>query len=1045
MNTTHIGNSSGGRLHLTAATPSNSICVQTLSGGAGGNQTTNQSTQMMGLKSLHHQQQQQQHHHEITAANVACQALQQAMSSSVGSSSTNYECSYKNCHLNISASTASASSSAVGGSQQRRSQRTMPIQATHMTHDMLQQFVTVADVEISGNTVGYHSLPNGSGVGGGDSEIELVSATTVPTSSQYTGTQISGAISTPSIDVLPLMSGEIATISSNTSDSITQTPISAVSGPHTLPTNAHTQTLKSGSSSTNSISSQSSKTPSSSRRYHRTIPRYFALTDPLSAKEAYGVSKSKSDNSSRASASGTVSTGTSTKKPTCQCPVQHVPMSYMAATQLSNVAQCASNSALLSALSSKLNAACQSSAASQTTSASSTLVTSHGSSSSGRSNTVTTLGYSQRAKSSNSLQQSSTNDVNSFGVGGTLKRTIHTTSTSTNTATATNNNNNSNINATSVCSYDTKIATISKQVGDSTAADLGGTTITGHHHHAAHHSHHSHHAHSVVVLPTQTHDESMPIVLGRVQKRSSGERERERERERARSASSGRASSNSSSHQLENSAAAIYLNGKGDAYLNFPHPQNFSNLNAQQQQQNHHQQQQTNETNPILPPKLHKSLTNLKTTTNNNHSITTIATVISCAAATTPNPTSTATNSSSCTAVQTVYTLSKPTTSTAAHVSRKEHHTIHEPVNGNVATSNCSKNSPPSLTLPLTLSPGLTNNFGGVSTSTSSGSGSSSGNNTVGSQTHSAEKSSKINSSTFYPLQNNHVTYTLPKHISGKVSLNSTIASVVSKVPSVISIPVGGGEVDLFENNNSCTNNALSHSNVTTNSKHESTAMSSTSKSVSANGRSTTLPKVLRAKKQQDVNATNNCNSNNVSSGTKYLNNATTTAVSTSSVSQCNMPAYPHQYSSSQIKSTATANATTQFNSTISDSDALSSAKHLPVCTTSKNCHNPKEHFLPNDTSLDDDYLSECENCKIAQSAKYFLNAEEVEATPQETMTLQRKSMDDNKEEQEQAYYRISHTLPTNPKKNAPIKNNNREPWFSTIPASSSSEEDVNE
>lgn len=563
MNTTHIGNSSGGRLHLTAAAPSNSICVQTLSGGAGGNQPANQSAQIMGPnKALHLQQ--QQLHHQLTAANVACQALQQTMSSSIGSSigssSTSNECSYKNCHLNISASTTSASSSAVGGSQQRRSQRTLPIQTTHVAHDMLQQFVTVADVEISGKTVEYHSLPNGSGVGGGDSEIELLNATTVPPATQYTGLQMTGPISTPSIDVLPLMSGAVATISNNATDSVTQTAISAVSGPHTLPTNAYTQTLKSGSSSTNSISSHNNKTPSTSRRYHRTIPRYFALTDPLSDKEGYGISKSKSDNSSRAGATSTMSSATSAKKPTCQCPVQHVPMSYMAATQLSNVAQCANNSALLSALSSKLNAVCQSSAASQTSSASSTLVTSHGTSSSGRSNAAITFGYPQRAKSSNSLQQSSTNDVNSFGVGSTLKRTVHTTSTSTNTATSASNNN-SNINATKVCGYDTKIATISKQVGDSSTADLG-TVISGHSHHAVHHSHHSHHAHSVVVLPTQSHDESMPIVLGRVQKRSSGERERERERERARSASSGRASSNSSAHQLENSATAIYLNGK---------------------------------------------------------------------------------------------------------------------------------------------------------------------------------------------------------------------------------------------------------------------------------------------------------------------------------------------------------------------------------------------------------------------------------------------------------------------------------------------------
>lgn len=86
--------------------------------------------------------------------------------------------------------------------------------------------------------------------------------------------------------------------------------------------------------------------------------------------------------------------------------------------------------------------------------------------------------------------------------------------------------------------------------------------------------------------------------------------------------------------------------------------------------------------------------------------------------------------------------------------------------------------------------------------------------------------------------------------------------------------------------------------------------------------------------------------------------------------------------------------------------------KQLPVCTTYTNCSNPKEHFLPNDTSLDDDYLSECENCKSAHGSRYFLD-EEIEEQPQETMTLQRK-MDEK--EDEQTYYRTSSTLPTNTK-----------------------------
>jgi hypothetical protein len=90
--------------------------------------------------------------------------------------------------------------------------------------------------------------------------------------------------------------------------------------------------------------------------------------------------------------------------------------------------------------------------------------------------------------------------------------------------------------------------------------------------------------------------------------------------------------------------------------------------------------------------------------------------------------------------------------------------------------------------------------------------------------------------------------------------------------------------------------------------------------------------------------------------------------------------------------------------------------KPLPVLTTSNNCANPVLHFLPNDTSLDDEYLSECENCKSAHGSRYYLE-EEVEE-PQETMTLQRK-MPDDKEEDQHNYYRVSATLPSNTNKKA--------------------------
>lgn len=87
--------------------------------------------------------------------------------------------------------------------------------------------------------------------------------------------------------------------------------------------------------------------------------------------------------------------------------------------------------------------------------------------------------------------------------------------------------------------------------------------------------------------------------------------------------------------------------------------------------------------------------------------------------------------------------------------------------------------------------------------------------------------------------------------------------------------------------------------------------------------------------------------------------------------------------------------------------------KPLPVCTTSKNCSNPKEHFMPNEGSLDDDYLSECENCKSVFGSRYYLE-EQVSESPQETMTLQRKP--ETTECEEQTYYRASTTLPTNTK-----------------------------
>lgn len=97
---------------------------------------------------------------------------------------------------------------------------------------------------------------------------------------------------------------------------------------------------------------------------------------------------------------------------------------------------------------------------------------------------------------------------------------------------------------------------------------------------------------------------------------------------------------------------------------------------------------------------------------------------------------------------------------------------------------------------------------------------------------------------------------------------------------------------------------------------------------------------------------------------------------------------------------------------------SMKSEKPLPVLSTYTNCANPKEHFLPNDNSLDEDYLSECENCKSAHGSRYYLE-EEVDDVPQETMTLQRK-MPENEDADQQNYYRVSSTLPTNTSRKTP-------------------------
>lgn len=131
-----------------------------------------------------------------------------------------------------------------------------------------------------------------------------------------------------------------------------------------------------------------------------------------------------------------------------------------------------------------------------------------------------------------------------------------------------------------------------------------------------------------------------------------------------------------------------------------------------------------------------------------------------------------------------------------------------------------------------------------------------------------------------------------------------------------------------------------------------------------------------------------------------YIPNATTITATTTTTTNPPLPSCTSSTPKAKAATTSTADK-------VDD-------KQLPVCTTYKNCSNPREHFLPNLDSLDDDYLSECENCKSsAHGSRYYLN-EPTEEQPQETMTLQRKLED--KQEDEQTYYRTSTTLPSNTK-----------------------------
>lgn len=69
----------------------------------------------------------------------------------------------------------------------------------------------------------------------------------------------------------------------------------------------------------------------------------------------------------------------------------------------------------------------------------------------------------------------------------------------------------------------------------------------------------------------------------------------------------------------------------------------------------------------------------------------------------------------------------------------------------------------------------------------------------------------------------------------------------------------------------------------------------------------------------------------------------------------------------------------------------------------------------------DEDYRSECENCKSAHGSRYYLAEDDEDelSSPNETMTLQRRPLESQTDTlgHGPTYYRTSLTLPTNTKK----------------------------
>lgn len=291
------------------------------------------------------------------------------------------------------------------------------------------------------------------------------------------------------------------------------------------------------------------------------------------------------------------------------------------------------------------------------------------------------------------------------------------------------------------------------------------------------------------------------------------------------------------------------------------------------------------------------------------------------------------------------------------------------------------------------------------------------------SSSSSLQQQSTSNYSTNTLPKNHHQQQSASQQVYGKVAnpSRSVLNDVVNKVPSVIMLPLPSQQQHQQQQQQQSLQSSNNQMKVTGNGANGcgvSITMLKTSSSKDNLCDSNIDERMLR---EASVCHSQNSTLKRSSKSKKEVLNANEKLISSKSSSSSSSNAHH------EMKLGGNCSGSTSSNSTgVMHASMMSSAiqkcieKPLPVLTTSTNCTNPKEHFLPNETSLDDDYLSECENCKTAGTgSRYYLDDEEIDE-PIETMTLQRKLMNETDENDQQNYYRVSSTLPTNTNKKTP-------------------------